>query len=117
MVGKKVQVPNRGDIVWLSFNPTRGREQKGHRPAVVLSLGKYNHRTGLALVCPITSKIKNYPTEVLIQTGAFSGVVLSDQIRCIDWRRRITKIEGSIDIEMIVSIMKNIITITIDDLL
>jgi len=61
-------VPSRGDVVWLSFNPQSGHEQPGHRPAIVISPKEYNGKVGLAIFCPITSKIKNYPFEVKIIT-------------------------------------------------
>ena len=60
-------IPNRGDIVWLDFNPQLGHEQRGRRPAIVLSHKRYNERIGLALFCPITSKEKGYPFEVRIE--------------------------------------------------
>lgn len=82
-------VPDRGDVVWLNFDPQEGHEQAGHRPALVISPAAYNGRVGLALVCPITSRVKGYPYEVTIpddlKTG---GVVLSDQLRSVDWRAR-----------------------------
>ena len=82
-------VPDCGDIVWLQFNPQAGHEQAGHRPALVLSPRTYNERTGLALCCPITSQIKGYPFEVVLPAGiAASGAVLSDQVKCLDWRVR-----------------------------
>lgn len=82
-------IPGRGDIVWLEFNPQAGHEQAGHRPAFVLSPKAYNTQTGLALVCPITSKVKGYVFEVSIPTGLpVNGVVLADQIRSVDWRAR-----------------------------
>ncbi len=82
-------VPRRGDIVWLSFEPQAGHEQKGRRPALVLSPTEYNGKVGLALFCPITSQIKGYPFEVQIPAGlAVSGVVLSDQLMSLDWLAR-----------------------------
>ena len=87
MVEKKY-IPERGDIVWLNFNPQSGHEQKGKRPAVVISPKKYNEKTGLGLFCPITSKIKNYPFEVSIDNKKINGVVLSDQIKSLDWETR-----------------------------
>lgn len=87
-------VPARGDIVWLSFMPQTGHEQAGHWPALVLSPEAYNQRTGLALFCPITSRVKGYPFEVLLpETIAVSGVVLSDQIKSLDWRARQARFE------------------------
>ena len=82
--------PRRGDIVRVSFNPGRGSEQAGVRPALVLSNSRYNSRTGMMLCCPITSSIKGYSTEVPLPQGLQTmGVVLSGQIRAMDWRSRV----------------------------
>ncbi len=81
--------PNRGDIVWITFNPQAGHEQAGRRPALVLSPTAYNGKVGLAILCPITSQIKNYPFEVLIPEGLkIGGAILSDQIKSLDWKAR-----------------------------
>ena len=82
-----VSTPRRGDLIWLSFTPQTGREQAGRRPALVLSPEAYNRKTGLALICPVTSKVKGYPFEVPLSTTAeVQGVVLADQLRSLDWR-------------------------------
>ena len=81
-------IPERGDIVWLNFNPGSGHEQKGKRPAVVISPRGYNEKVGLGLFCPITSKVKNYPFEVKIENDNVNGVVLADQIKNLDWETR-----------------------------
>ena len=82
-------IPNRGDVVWLTFNPQTGHEQAGRRPALVLSPEAYNGKVGLAILCPITSQIKGYPFEVLIPDGLkISGVILSDQVKNLDWLAR-----------------------------
>lgn len=82
-------VPRRGDLVRLSFSPQAGHEQAGRRPALVLSPSAYNGKVGLALFCPITSQVKGYPFEVPIPAGlGVQGVVLSDQVRNLDWRVR-----------------------------
>ena len=81
--------PDRGDLVWLSFDPQRGHEQRGRRPAIVLSPHKYNAKVGLALMCPITKQEKGYPYEVkLSRKGQIQGVVLADQVKSLDWRAR-----------------------------
>lgn len=80
-------VPDRGDVVWLTFNPQAGHEQAGRRPAVVLSPRAYNARVGLALFCPVTSKVKGYPFEVTLSSPV-NGVALADQIKSLDWRER-----------------------------
>ncbi|MDE2653873.1 MAG: endoribonuclease MazF [Gemmatimonadota bacterium] len=82
-------VPDAGDIVWLALSPQAGHEQAGRRPALVLSPGIYNRKSGLALFCPITSNRKGYPFEVgLPTTGEVTGVVLADQVKSLDWRTR-----------------------------
>ena len=82
-------VPDRGDVVRVSFNPQAGHEQAGWRPALVLSPKAYNARVGLALLCPVTSQVKGYPFEVSIPAGhPVTGVILSDQVKNLDWRAR-----------------------------
>jgi mRNA interferase MazF len=82
-------VPDRGDIVWLEFDPQSGHEQAGRRPAIVLSPRNYNERAGLMLCCPVTSKIKGYPFEVALPANLrITGVVLTDQLRNLDWKAR-----------------------------
>jgi mRNA interferase MazF len=82
-------VPERGDAVWITLNPQAGHEQAGRRPAVVLSPAAYNGRVGLALLCPITAQIKGYPFEVALPSGSpLTGVILSDQVKSLDWRVR-----------------------------
>ena len=82
-------VPQRGDLVWVTFNPQAGHEQAGRRPAVVISPGAYNAKAGLAIMCPITSQVKGYPYEVLIPEGLpVVGAILSDQVKSLDWRAR-----------------------------
>src|SRR5436190_11032727 len=81
-------VPDRGDVIWISFNPQAGHEQAGTRPALVLSPRQYNDRSSLALLCPITTKRKGR-FEVPIPEGLpVSGVVLPNHIRSMDWRSR-----------------------------
>ncbi|MCT8341864.1 MULTISPECIES: endoribonuclease MazF [Photorhabdus] len=80
-------IPDMGDIIWLDFDPQTGREHAGHRPALVLSPAAYNGRIGLMLCCPMTTKIKDYPFEVVISRNPDS-VVLSDQVKSLDWRKR-----------------------------
>lgn len=81
--------PDRGDIVWLRFDPQAGHEQAGRRPALVISPKVYNRKAGLALFCPIASNVKGYPFEVVIPKGTKAqGAVLCDQIKSLDWRSR-----------------------------
>ena len=91
------RVPERGDVVWLEFNPQRGSEQAGRRPALVISPQSYNKKAGLALVCPITSRLKGYPFEVQIPKGLeATGAILCDQIKSLDWRARRAARLGSV---------------------
>jgi mRNA interferase MazF len=80
-------VPNRGDIVWTNLDPRTGHEQSGRR-VLVLSRELLATRTGLMVVCPITSKAKGAPHEVPIHVSSISGVVLPIHLRSIDYRAR-----------------------------
>ncbi len=81
--------PDRGDVVWLEFNPQAGHEQAGRRLALTISPRAYNAKVGLALFCPITTQAKGYPFEVALPPGGRAeGVVLSDQLKSLDWRAR-----------------------------
>ena len=80
-------IPDRGDVIRISLNPQSGHEQAGRRPVLVLSPSSYNGKVGLALMCTITSQVKGYPFEVSVPEGLeVTGVVLSDQVKCLDWR-------------------------------
>jgi mRNA interferase MazF len=83
-----IYVPDRGDIVWLQFNPQSGHEQSGKRPALTLSPKAYNQKVGLAIFCPITNQEKGYPFEVKVGGSKISGVILADQVKSLDWRKR-----------------------------
>ncbi|MFT4326394.1 MAG: type II toxin-antitoxin system PemK/MazF family toxin [Candidatus Woesearchaeota archaeon] len=89
--------PKRGDLVWLDFSPTRGHEQSGKRPALVLSPFLYNQKTGLCIVCPMTSKIKKLPFEVFCNVNDIRGVLLVDHLRNIDYESRNCELIGTID--------------------
>lgn len=82
-------VPDRGHLIWLQFDPQAGREQKGHRPALVLSPKAYNVKTRLAIVVPITSVVKGFPFEALVPAGGkVGGAVLCDHVRSVDYVQR-----------------------------
>jgi mRNA interferase MazF len=104
-------VPEAGDIVWLSFNPQAGREQAGHRPAVVLSPAVYNAKTSLMVCCPMTTQIKNYPFEVVI-SAANPSAVLADQVKSLDWRRRRAKRKGAISADELAEVRAKIRALT-----
>lgn len=89
MVVTTSRAPDRGDLVWLRFDPQAGHQQAGRRPALVISPRAYNEKVGLALFCPITGVVKDYPFEVALPSGGeVTGVVLADQIKILDWHTR-----------------------------
>ncbi|MEC4991296.1 MAG: endoribonuclease MazF [Oscillatoria sp. PMC 1068.18] len=103
-------IPQRGDIIWLNFSPQSGREQAGRRPALVISPSSYNRRVKLAIVCPITTKIKGYPFEVQIPEGLpVSGVILADQIKSLDWGTRRTEFSCNLPTEVLIEVV-NVVT-------
>jgi mRNA interferase MazF len=101
-MGRQTYVPERGDIVWLQFNPQAGHEQAGHRPALVLSPANYNRLSGLMLCCPMTTKKKDYPFEVVIaDTPEQASVVLADQVKSLDWKVRKAVKKGVVSSDVI----------------
>lgn len=108
MVKKKNYIPDRGDLVWLNFNPQSGHEQSGKRPALTISFKAYNTTVGLALFCPITSKIKGYPFEVVISGKKINGCVLSDQIKSLDWKVRKVEYIEKIEADKMEEVIENI---------
>ena len=97
-------VPQRGDVVWLDFDPQAGHEQAGRRPALVLTPGSYNGRVGLMLCCPLTTRIKGYPFEVAL-AGRPASAVLSDQVKSFDWRTRRAAKKGTARAEEVARVL------------
>ena len=95
----KNYIPEKGDIVYIDFDPTKGHEQKGYRPAIVVSNTIFNKYTKMAMLCPITSNEKDFPTHYLLQdTKKINGSVLCEHIRSIDYdSRKIKYIEKASD--------------------
>jgi mRNA interferase MazF len=90
-------IPERGDVVWINLDPQTGHEQAGFRPVLVFSPAAYNKKVGLMLCCPITNQVKGYPFEVQIRDNPkVSGVILSDQVKSLDWKARGAKKKGRI---------------------
>jgi len=105
-------VPERGDVVWLNFDPQAGHEQTGKRPAFVLSPATYNRKVGLALFCPITNKVKGYPFEVDVPEGLkITGTILSDQIKSLDWKARKATFIGKLAEEIIEQVLTKSVTL------
>ncbi|WP_066185643.1 MULTISPECIES: type II toxin-antitoxin system PemK/MazF family toxin [Gracilibacillus] len=90
-----MQVPARGDLIYLDFNPQAGTEQDGRRPALVLSPQKFNRITGYATVCPISRTQKKWGFHISIPEGLdMEGVLIVDQIKNLDWKTRNSEIKG-----------------------
>lgn len=102
-------IPERGDLVWLSFDPQAGREQAGRRPALVLSPALYNERAGLAFVCPITSRVKGYPFEVVLPEGLpVSGAILVDHLKSADWMARRAELAGKAPLPIVAETIRKL---------
>lgn len=100
-------VPDRGDIVWLQFDPQAGHKQAGHRPALVLSPARYNQARGMMICCPLTSRIKGYPFEVVVSESPPSAV-LADQIKSLDWRARKATRKGKASLAVLADVQAKI---------
>ena len=97
-------VPDAGHVVWLEFDPQVGGEQAGRRPAVVLTPATYNKKTSLMICCPLTSQIKGYPFEVLVEIDGVQSVVLSDQVKSLDWKIRKAKFKDKVSLDVLVEV-------------
>src|SRR3989338_6263375 len=106
---KNSYIPSRGDIVWVDFDPQRGHEQAGRRPALTVSPQTYNRKAGLALMCPITSKVKDYPFEVSVKQNEIQGAVLADQIQSLDWSERNARFIEKIDTHLLESVQQKLL--------
>ena len=105
----RAYVPDAGDLVWLTFDPQAGHEQRGRRPALILSPRLYNAKARLALACPITSQVKGYPFEVkLPAAGTITGVVLADHVRNVDWTARHVVFQGKAPGEVLTEVRERL---------
>ena len=112
MVNSQTYVPQCGDVVRITLNPQAGHEQAGRRPAVVLSPQKYNGKTGMAILCPITNQIKGYPFEVLLPEGLpVAGAILSDQVKSLDWHARNAELICTLPEETISEVLQKLVTL------
>jgi mRNA interferase MazF len=88
--------PDTGDLIWTDFDPTKGREQAGRRPALVISPKTFTENTGLAVVCPITSRVRPFPTSVVLPPDLpVAGEILVSHIRGIDTQARPVRYAGA----------------------
>lgn len=97
-------IPDVGDVIWVNFDPQSGHEQSGHRPALVMSSASYNKAAGLALCCPITTKVKGYPFEVLASVEGVENAILSDQLKSIDWIARKAKLKSQVSGQVVAEV-------------
>lgn len=85
-------IPQRGDFVYLNFDPQSGHEQKGRRPALIISHDLFNRSTGLAMVCPITNTDRHIPFHIAVPIGAgITGFIMVEQLKSIDFKARDAK--------------------------
>lgn len=113
MVKIQRYIPQKGDLVWINFDPTIGREQKGLRPAIIVSQNVFNKKSSLTYVCPITSVAKNYPYRIKITTKNIKGFIMIEHLKSIDWQGRKLKFVEKAPLEIIESV-KNCIDAIID---
>lgn len=112
MVSHQAYIPERGDMIWITLNPQAGHEQSGRRPAIVLSPQSYNNKARLAVICPVTSQVKGYPFEVMLPDGIpIAGVVLSDQVKSLDWKIRNAEFVCSLPAETISEVLVKLETL------
>jgi len=102
-------VPEAGDLVWLTFDPQTGREQRERRPAVIVSPRIYNARSELAVVCPITSRVKGRMFEVTVPPGGrIEGAILVNHLKSLDWKERRAQFAGKLDEDTLEEIRERI---------
>ena len=106
-------VPDSGDVVWLAFDPQAGHEQAGHRPALVISPAAYNAKTGLMVCCPMSTKIKGYPFEVVTSVDGLECAVLSDQVKSLDWKVRKAKKKAAVSADVMLHVRAKIKTLLV----
>ena len=94
-------VPEAGDIVYLDFDPQVGREQAKRRPALVLTDMRYNRASGLAVVCPLTSRRKPYPFALPVTVGEVEGAILVDQLKSLDWAGRRAEFHSRVNAQLL----------------
>ena len=104
----RAYVPDTGQVVWLEFDPQARHEQAGHRPALVISPASYNAKSGLMVCCPLTTKVKGHPFEVMTRIDDVDCAVLSDQVKSLDWKVRRAKKKGQVSDEVMIHVRAKI---------
>ena len=104
----RAYVPDTGDVVWLKFDPQAGHEQAGHRPALVISPANYNGKSGLMVCCPMSTKVKEHPFEVLTEVDGIECAVLSDQVKSLNWKIRRAKKKATVSTDVMLHVRAKI---------
>lgn len=94
-------IPQKGDLVVLTFDPQAGHEQQGRRPALIISNDVFNERVGLAIACPITNTDRNFPFHIAVKSEHLSGFIMSEQVKSIDYNARKVKFIAKVDEEVL----------------
>lgn len=102
-------IPDRGDIVWLDFEPTKGKEIGKYRPALVYSSKAYNKATALMICSPISTSIRNTPSEVTIDNMNSPSVVVTNIVLTMSWKERGIKYESKISQELYEKTLTNLL--------
>lgn len=110
-MAKVKYIPNQGDIVWLNLDPVSGHEQGGRRPVLVITKEVYSKSTNCFLMCPLTTKKKGYLTEVSCVVLGENSIILSDQIRCVDFTKRNMKYIATVSQEIMLEVNSKIKTL------
>jgi mRNA interferase MazF len=106
---EKHYYPKKGEIIWCKLDPISGHEQAGTRPCVVISGGVFNLKTGLAVICPLTSSRKeSYYFRTEVKTSKIKGFIMVDQLRTIDWQRRSVKTDGQVSVSILSEVYQKI---------
>jgi mRNA interferase MazF len=107
----KKYIPQKGDLVILTFDPQAGHEQQGRRPALIISNNLFNERVGLAIACPITNTDRNFPFHIAVNNEHLSGFIMSEQVKSIDYNARKVKFVAKVDQEVLNHVLGLIETI------
>ena len=100
-------VPQKGDFIALSFDPPSGHEQKGRRPALVISNLLFNEHTGLAIVCPVTNTDRNIPFHLPVPApSSLTGFVMVDQVKSIDFKARRARYLGKASDSLVADVLE-----------
>lgn len=98
-------IPQKGDLVILSFDPSAGHEQQGRRPALIISNATFNKHVGLAMVCPITNRDRNFPFHVQVNSRQLTGFIMIEQFKSIDYRERNVKFVEKVDDDVLDNVL------------